>query len=396
MTRAVAVIDGEHYAPVVRDALSELPYEFVAAVLVGGTEKLRGDDDYGLPVLEDFGAALDEYRPVVVVDLSGEPVLDPGRRLQLASIALARGIAYAGADFRFEPPVFEPFAVPSLAVIGTGKRVGKTAVTGHVARLLAQDRSIVVVAMGRGGPPDPEMVETPPTLDDLVALSRAGQHAASDYLETAALAGVPTVGCRRCGSGMAGAAFTSNVLAGAELAASRRPDLVVFDGSGAAIPPIETGSRILVAHDVDAGLNPYRVLISDLVLTMDERVASAAAELGRAPVLRFDMRLKPSEPLQGRRTAVFTTGATAADHLDAEVVHVSPNLARRDLLREELARIDAEVYLVELKAAAVDVVAEAAFERGARVVFAENEVVCDALDDHVLALAGRVMETALR
>lgn len=396
MTRAVAVIDGEHYAPVVRDALSELPYEFVAAVLAGGTEKLRGDDDYGLPVLEDFGAALDEYRPDVVVDLSGEPVLDPGRRLQLASIALARGIGYAGADFRFEPPVFEPFAVPSLAVIGTGKRVGKTAVTGHVARLLAQDRSIVVVAMGRGGPPDPEMVETPPTLDDLVALSRGGQHAASDYLETAALAGVPTVGCRRCGSGMAGAAFTSNVLAGAELAASRRPDLVVFDGSGAAIPPIETGSRILVAHDVDAGLNPYRVLISDLVLTMDERVASAAAELGRAPVLRFDMRLKPSEPLQGRRTAVFTTGATAADHLDAEVVHVSPNLARRDLLREELARIDAEVYLVELKAAAVDVVAEAAFERGARVVFAENEVVCDALDDHVLALAGRVMETALR
>jgi cyclic 2,3-diphosphoglycerate synthetase len=36
------VIDGEHYAPVVRDALAELPYEFVAALLVGGTEKLRG------------------------------------------------------------------------------------------------------------------------------------------------------------------------------------------------------------------------------------------------------------------------------------------------------------------------------------------------------------------
>jgi predicted GTPase len=35
--RAVAVIDGEHYAPVVRDALEELPYEVVAAVLVGGT-----------------------------------------------------------------------------------------------------------------------------------------------------------------------------------------------------------------------------------------------------------------------------------------------------------------------------------------------------------------------
>ena len=40
--RAVAVIDGEHYADVVRDAFAELPYDIVAAVVVGGTEKLRG------------------------------------------------------------------------------------------------------------------------------------------------------------------------------------------------------------------------------------------------------------------------------------------------------------------------------------------------------------------
>ena len=53
--RAVAVIDGEHYPSVVRDALVEVPYDVVAAVLVGGTEKLRGGDaiaeDYGVPVL---------------------------------------------------------------------------------------------------------------------------------------------------------------------------------------------------------------------------------------------------------------------------------------------------------------------------------------------------------
>ena len=94
---------------------------------------------------------------------------------------------------------------PSLAVIGTGKRVGKTAVTGHVARLLARERQVVVVAMGRGGPAEPELVEVRPTVDDLLALSRAGRHAASDHLETAALTGLPTVGCRRCGGGLAGA-----------------------------------------------------------------------------------------------------------------------------------------------------------------------------------------------
>jgi cyclic 2,3-diphosphoglycerate synthase len=391
--RVLAVIDGEHYAPVVRAALRELEGEVVGAYFSGGAEKLRGAEDYGVPVQDDFEQALHEHQPELVFDLSGEPVLDPWGRLQLASRALARGVAYAGADFRFDPPQYSAFELPSLAVIGTGKRVGKTAVTGHVARLLARDRKIAVVAMGRGGPAAPELIESPPGIEELVARSREGEHAASDYLETAALAGVTTIGCRRCGSGMAGAVGMSNILEGAELAASLDPDLVVFDGSGAAIPPIATDARILVAHDVEAGLNPYRALVSDLVLTMDEQVARELAYLSDAPVLEFDLRLKPMSPLQGRRTAVFTTGPAPVEHLDADVVHVSRNLARRTALHEELAAVDAEVYLVEIKAAAIDVVAEAALERGAEVVFAENEVLCPGLDQHVRALAE---EPALR
>jgi cyclic 2,3-diphosphoglycerate synthase len=391
LTRALAVIDGEHYAPVVVDALAELPYEFVGAYFAGGSEKVVGDDDYGVPVVEDFARALDEFEPELVFDLSGEPVLAPADRLRLASVALARGVTYAGADFRFDPPVLELFSRPSLAVVGTGKRIGKTAVTGHVARVLSRQRKVVVVAMGRGGPPEPQVIESAPTVEDLVSLSRAGGHAASDYLETAALAGVPTVGCRRCGSGMAGGVATSSVLAGADMAIGLDPDLVIFDGSGAAVPPIAADARILVAHDI-TGLNLYRVLISDLVLTMDESVAREIARLSSPPVLFFDLRLKPATPLAGRRTAVFTTGAERVDHLDADVVHLSTNLARRNVLRDELASVDAEVYLVELKAAAIDVVAEAALERGAEVVLAENDVVADGLDEHVEALTGRILE----
>src|SRR5207248_1542297 len=230
--RAVVVIDGEHYVSVVRDALAALPYQVVGAFLAGGTEKLRGGEDYGVALVEDFEGA------DLVVDLSDEPVLGPRERFLLASRALAAGIPYVGADFRFDPPVFEPFPLPSLAVIGTGKRVGKTAVTGHVARTLARTRDVVVVAMGRGGPPEPEVIAVPPTLESLLALSRAGRHAASDHLETAALAGVVTIGCRRAGGGLAGAVTDSNVVEGARLAAEREPDLVVFDGSGAAIPPV--------------------------------------------------------------------------------------------------------------------------------------------------------------
>ncbi len=363
--RALAIVDGEHYPDVIRAALDELPYEFVAVRFVGGTEKLRGVPDYGLPFVEEGTGGAE-----IAVDLSDEPVLDPRRRFALASEMLAAGIPYVGADFRFDPPAFHPIDVPSIAVIGTGKRVGKTAVTAHVARLLARDRDVVVVAMGRGGPAEPELVSTPPDLDELIARSRAGAHAASDHLETAALTGLPTIGCRRAGGGLAGAPFTSNVLEGARLAESLDPDIVVFDGSGAAIPPIDVDARILVAHDVESGLNPYRVLISDLVLRVG---------------VDFALRLRPTEPLRGR-VAVFTAGPAETAHLEADVVHVSHNLARRDVLREELERVDADTYLVELKAAAIDVVAEHALARGAAFVLADNEVIADGLDDAILAL----------
>ena len=370
--KAIAIVDGEHYPDVVRDALAELPYEFVGVMLIGGTEKLRGEPDYGAPIIEDPEDAS------VAVDLSDEPVLDPQTRLALASRFLALGMSYVGADFRFDPPTFHPFDLPSVAVIGTGKRVGKTAVTAHIARLLARDRDVVVVAMGRGGPAQPELITVPPTVDDLVALSRAGRHAASDHLEVAALAGVPTVGCRRAGGGMAGAPFSSNVLEGAGIAAALEPDVVVFDGSGAAIPPIATSARVLVAHDL-SGLNRYRALVSDLLMTMSDGIAE------REGALRFELRLRPSGPLEGR-VAVFTAGPISTSHLDAEIVHVSQNLARRDALRDELADLEADTYLIELKAAAIDVVAEHALVRGARVVLAENEVVAPGLDEAILAL----------
>jgi cyclic 2,3-diphosphoglycerate synthetase len=400
--KAIAIVDGEHYATTVRAALDELAYDFVAVHMVGGTEKLRGGEDYGLPLAESLEDGIAEHEPDVVVDLSDEPVLGPPDRLRLASRVLAAGLPYVGADFRFEPPRLEPFDLPSLGVVGTGKRVGKTAVAGHLARLLATRWNVVVVAMGRGGPEAPEVAETPPTMDDLLALSRAGRHAASDYLEDAALARVPTIGCRRAGGGLAGAPFTSNVEAGAALAAERSPDIVIFEGSGAAFPPIETRRRVLVASGqqspelVTGYLNAYRILVSDLVVLLEgtREHVDAIRELKDVPVV--DARLKPRavEPVNGR-VAVFTTATAAgaesiaaglrADGID--VVHVSKSLARRDELRRELDSVEADTYLVELKAAAIDVVAEAAAERGIPVVLLSNDVDAPGLDDQLLALA---------
>ena len=317
--RALAICDGEHYAPVVRDALAALPYEVVALWLAGGGEKLRGGEDYGVPVVDSLEGAVAELEPEIVVDLSDEPVLGPRERLRVASRVLALGLPYAGPDFRFDPPALAPFPLPSLSIVGTGKRVGKTAVTGHVARLLALDRDVVVVAMGRGGPPEPEVAEVEPTLERLLELSRGGRHAASDYLETAALAGVVTIGCRRCGGGFAGAPGESNVLQGAALAAEREPELVIFDGSGAAIPPVETDARVLVTsvsqRDVATEyLNAYRILVSDLVIVtggLDEELVRLIHQVKELPVVSVELRPRPVAPVLGRRVAFFTTAPQA-------------------------------------------------------------------------------------
>ena len=396
--RAVAIIDGEHYAPVVRDALAELPYEIVGCVLVGGTEKLRGGEGYGVPLHASLEEAIAVCAPDVVLDLSDEPVLGPPARCRLAARALLLGVSYEGADFRFDPPHFEPIGTPSVAIIGTGKRVGKTAVAGHVARTLARERKVVVVAMGRGGPPEPELVEVRPTVEDLLRISRAGRHAASDHLETAALAGLPTIGCRRCGGGLAGAVGTSNVLAGARLAESLDPDLIVLDGSGAALPPIAAERRVLVvganqeAAVVTGYLNPYRALLADLVVvTMAEDdvrhgpLAAAMSALTRpgVPVVRVVLRPRPLEDIRGRRVAFFGTAppehhARIAAHLErtygAAVTHVSGSLSDRPALAAEIAGLDCDVIVVEVKAAAIDVVAEEAALKGISVVLAGNDV----------------------
>lgn len=421
MRRAIAIIDGEHYPPVVRAALEEHDDLVVAAVFVGGSEKLRGDHEgYGVVLEPTIEVAVERHLPDVVLDFSDEPVLGPKERLALASRVLALGVPYEGPDFRFEPPAAEPVDIPTLAVIGTGKRVGKTAVTGHIARRLGGSRAIVVVAMGRGGPPEPEVVLVPPTVEGLLELSRGGRHAASDHLETAIVAGVHTVGCRRCGGGLAGAVAVSNVREGVSLATELGPELVVLDGSGAALPPIDAGRRILVTSaaqpiDVATGyLNAFRARIADLVLvTMAEPDAPHAAlaealrpqlRLG-VPVIRVVLRPRPLAPVAGQRVAFFCTAPEAqharlATHLGetygVDVTAVSGNLADRPRLRLDVQRADANMFVVELKAAAVDVVAEEARRRGIDVVVAANDVVPlpgePSLDDELERVAAEAVD----
>jgi cyclic 2,3-diphosphoglycerate synthase len=382
----IALIDGEHHPEAVREVLASL--DLAGVVFCGGEEKLGPgplEEHYGRPVETEPEEALRRlsHGAEAVVDLADEPVLPPRAKLRLAALALHLGLRYEAPGLRLDPPHYAPvdFEGPTLAVIATGKRTGKTALACHMARLL-REQEPVIVCMGRGGPPQPVVASPEISLDDLLAIADGGAHAASDYLEDAVLAGVRTVGCRRVGGGLAGAPAESNVPEGAALAASLGPGLILFEGSGSCIPPVEADRTVcIVGPGEPEPLSEYRLRRADLVLAREGAVAPPGA-------LRFELRPEPAEPLpEGARVALFTTGASRCEGV--EPVVASTNLARRAALADDLDRAVEQrcgVWLTELKAAAIDTVAARAREEGARVAFVRNRPVGDGLDETLVKL----------
>jgi cyclic 2,3-diphosphoglycerate synthetase len=428
--RALFLIDGEHYPPVVLDAMQSveqsLDAEGVAAAFLGGTEKIKDGTDYGLPLVEDTDPvsavekALAGYEVDIVVDLSDEPVIGYKERMKIASLVLYAGARYMGSDFELKPPDLRPVSTkPSMAVIGTGKRVGKTAISGYLARLLATEGfEPGVVSMGRGGPRLPEVIEGQKMevgSEYLLEALERGAHAASDYYETAALSRVITVGCRRCGGGLAGEPFVSNVLEGAEIANGLDTRVTLFDGSGAAMPPVQVQGRVLVAganqdpEYIVGYLGTYRLLLSDLVLlTMSEepmadseKVRGLVAAIGKLrpdlDVIPTVFRPRPVGNVDGLRVGYVSTAPPAVlgtlskhleEHYGCEVVAASGNLSDRKRLGadlEEMSGVDA--YLTEIKAAAVDVVTRRGSAEGKPVFYCDNDPVGHDLDRSLLGLA---------
>jgi cyclic 2,3-diphosphoglycerate synthetase len=415
--KVLVLVDGEHYPAVTRwgiESARAKGLDAVAALMVGGTEKIGSRDavDLGIPLrrgeedpMAALAAAIEELRPQgleAVLDMSDEPVLGYRERMELASVCLARGLSYLGGDFRFDPPIEgPPLDVPTVAVIGTGKRTGKTALGGEVARIAAaMGLDPVIVAMGRGGPPEPQVARAGTvTVAFLLDLVRRGAHAASDYLEDAVTTGVTTIGARRAGGGLAGRPVATNVREAAGLAVSMSPGVVVLEGSGSAVPPVPWDAGVLavpagIPEEYLAGyLGPLRLLLSDLVVVT---MASSPAGLENLPALRShvrrlsgDARLivtdfhpQPLGDVEGKDVFFTTTapGEVAARQARSlernhgcRVVGWSARLADRTELASEMdGAPEYEVLLTELKAAAVDVACDRALARGAQVVFVDN------------------------
>ena len=164
--------------------------------------------------------------------------------------------------------------------------------------------------MGRGGPPEPELVEAPPTVEELVARSQRGaprrvrpprdrgaRRGADDRLPPR---GRRPRGRRRRLERRRGRAPRRRAAARPRALRRQRRG----DPAGRHRP---AGPRHRNGPSVTPTSTRTGGSISDLVV---ERPA---------------LRLRPTEPLEGR-VAVFTAGATDVSHLDADVVHVSANL----------------------------------------------------------------------
>jgi cyclic 2,3-diphosphoglycerate synthetase len=257
--------------------------------------------------------------------------------------------------------------------------------------------------MGRGGPPEPEVItDINLTPQKLLEEAHSGKHAASDHWEDALVSRITTVGCRRCGGGLAGKVGYSNVLAGAEVVNNLDCSHVLVEGSGAAIPPVRADSYITVVGGLsptwyfDRYFGPFRLKMADLIfVTMweyslipeEERevIKSLLNEITDVPKVYTVFRPKPVESIDGERIFVASTASQnildeiIIPHLesqwDCQVVGASEHLSNRPLLLKDLRRDveKATTVITELKGAAVDVVTEYALSHNKRVVYMDNQ-----------------------
>ena len=204
--RTLVLVDGEHYPPVTRWALDvarERGHEVVGALFVGGIGEDRSQraaraGSCRRGVGRDRAAALartpiDAFAPEAVLDLSDEPVLGYRERMAARGRRPDSRAAVPGRGLPARSAVDRPAAAGAHARRHRNRQADREDRHQRGAGAAAARRGLdpVVVAMGRGGPAAPQVAEAGSVdLARLVELVRAGEHAASDYLEDALTTGV--------------------------------------------------------------------------------------------------------------------------------------------------------------------------------------------------------------
>ncbi len=273
-------------------------------------------------------------------------------------------------------------------MIGTGKRTGKTAVAGHWAGLLrAAGRDPVIVSMGRGGPPEPQVAGPETGLAELLALAPKGATlprttwrtpcwpGCARWAAAASAAARWRAGRVQRGGGRGAGGLPrpgrdrARGLGLVHPAGGSRPHGVPGGGQGRGHGPLpDPAGRPEPAHGRRGGGGPRIAL----------RAAPRAGGGDRRGRPRGAVHHPGRELRRGRAGRGVAPTSRAGRRSPPTSIAPPPRAATS--------------YLTELKAAAIDTVAERAATEGARVVFVRNRPVgLDGDLDAALMDAGRCL-----
>ena len=388
LPRAVVVIDGEHYPPVVAAALERLRerYEVVGGALRGrpreaarrrrrragargrlGVPGLHVVDPRGAgrALLDAVRAALREARRRGARRPLGRARPRLPRALPADERRARRGRALRGAPTpRSRPQDFARLAaMPALGVIGTGKRVGKTAVSGWLARRLQarlaprgrRASSSPWAAAARRSPSSCRGGEGLERRRAARAPRARGRHAASDCYEDAALAGVTADRLPPLRRRPGRRALRRHRARGAAARGGERRGAGVIEGSGAVVPPVACDATLCVVGRRAAGR--LRRRLPRYVPPAPERRARAhavraAVRRGRRQVAALVAAARAVQP----GLEVVTDRVPAAARAAGPRPHASPSSRRRPpaALPRARARRSSEDHGAEVVLAAAD------------------------------------------
>ncbi len=310
--KVLVLVDGEHYPPVTRWAIDELARAWAGAArgaVRGWRREARSVErprSRGPPAAIGSSEAPDRAGRSAtrstsstrraIFDLSDEPVLGYRERMELAAVALARGVPYLGAGLPVRPADRGARRSPSRRSRSSARGSGpaRRPSSGEVAPGRGRARA----RPGRRGD-GPRGTRRSPrslapgrvTLDVLLELVRAATPRGVGLPGgSRSTSGVTTVGARRAGGGLAGRpAFDQRARGGRARGRAGSPDRdrrrerrVGADRSRGT--PASSSYPSTVPPEYLGGyLGPFRLLLSDLVVVT---MAGSPAGLENIPTLR--------------------------------------------------------------------------------------------------------------
>jgi len=425
--RTMLLLEGSTYLHTNNSAITYAMEEIgnvTGAVILGSIEKIGEPEELkklSIPVIYDSALnsieriqkGLAEFQPEKVYDLAGAPTVLTSTRNEFASVITASGATYEGLDFTFtgdrNVPLLRDFIlhrtdITTLGFLGTGKRVGKTSVINTMAKLMDKYRP-VFITMGRGGPVTPVLISPEGyrlTHEHILELSKKSGHICSDNWQTALSTGFPVIGCFRVGEAYrTGVAAFSNVWEGTKMAEKLAPELLIYQGSGIARPPVRlNGEIVIIGADQDpetfGKIERYSIIKGDMIVitkcdTGNKEKLRKFLDLLVSTHLIIETVFKPRplipehSSLKGKKVIFFTTAPPCAiesqkkyleEHYECQIVNHSNNLANKKLLSEDMKKFkdNFDTVLTEFKAAAI-MVMEEMLQRGKEVIICENELI---------------------